>query len=65
MYYKPTKGKTMFTHKIKSSNQKCHRAPWWPTTCQDYINQDKRWPLMILASGQITKVSIHNLEQLK
>ena len=53
-----------FTHKIKSSGQLCRKASWWPNTDQDYVNMDKRWPLMYLESGQVTKVSIHNLKAL-
>lgn len=60
-----TKGNKMFTHKIKSSNQLCRIAPWWPTTDRDYINNDKSWPLMVLASGQITKVRSDKLTRLK
>lgn len=51
----------MFTHTIKSSDQQCRRATWWPTTDANYISQDKSWPLMVLESGQITKIAVANL----
>jgi len=51
-----------YTHTVIKSGQKCRPAPWWPTTDQNYINNDQRWPLMVLESGQVTKVSRDNLK---
>jgi len=55
----------MYTHTLKTSGQRCFAAAWWPTKDQDAGKREKRHPLMMLESGQITRIRQDNLETIK
>ena len=54
----------MYTHLIKRSNQLCFHAAWWPSKDPHAGSTEKAYPLMMLESGQCTRVRADNLQRL-
>ena len=53
--------KTLYTHKLKSSGQRAAMVPWFPTLDDKLIAKEKTHPMVMLESGQITRVARNNL----
>jgi hypothetical protein len=52
----------MYTHLVKTSNQRCFHAAWWPAKDPSVAAQERKWPLVMLESGQCTRVREDNLK---
>jgi len=67
----------VYTHEIQRTDaegrikvgQKCFRACWWPigddTQAASAAAQEKQWPMMMLESGQVTRVNVDNLVKIR
>jgi len=55
----------VYTHQLKSSGQRCFRAVWWPAKDIEISRREAKWPMVMLESGQVTRVRIENLEPVK
>lgn len=55
----------MYTHELKTSGQKCFRAVWWPAKDLDIGKREAAWPMVMLESGQVTRVRVDNLKPIK
>jgi hypothetical protein len=55
----------MYTHALKTSGQRCYAAVWWPSKDKAIGAVEKQHPLVVLESGQITRVRRDNLEVIK
>lgn len=51
-----------YTHKIIKSNQRCFFVPPWPTIDKSCYERDRKWPLIMMESGQCNHVRRDNLE---
>jgi len=59
-----TQGKDMkktFTYKLKKSGLKCFKVPMWPTVDKSQKEKEKLYPMVMLESGQVTRVNKNNL----
>lgn len=52
----------VYTHELKKSGQKCFRAVWWPSKDPEIGKREAIWPMMMLESGQVTRVNVNNLK---
>lgn len=55
----------MYTHQIVKSKQKCFYACSYPTKDKNIQTLDNSHPMMMLESGQVTRVSSKNLRKIK
>lgn len=51
----------MFSHMTKKTKQLCYQAAWWPSEDSSLGPLEKRYPLMMFASGQCNRVNANNL----
>lgn len=55
----------MYTHELISSGQKCFRAVWWPSKDPEIAKREMAWPMVMLESGQVTRVRVNNMKPIK
>ncbi len=55
----------MYTHELKTSGLKCFKAAWFPTSHDELRKKERDYPMVMLESGQVTRVRADNLRKIK